>query len=140
MLRTPILHPEILHVLGKAGHGSQVVIADSNYAFSTNVNPGAAQVYLNFAPGKLTVTDVLEGLVASVPLEVAHGIAPDDGNEPDIFADYRRLLPEGVPLNRLGRFPFYDAARDASTTLMIATGEQRVWACIILTIGYILPE
>jgi RbsD / FucU transport protein family. len=31
MLKTRLLHPEILAALGEAGHGAQVLIADGNY-------------------------------------------------------------------------------------------------------------
>lgn len=137
MLKTKLLHPQILSALGAAGHGSQVVIADSNYPFSTGANPAAERVYLNLAPGKLTVTDVLGVLVEAVPIEAAHAIAPDDGSEPSIFAEYREILPTDFDLQTLGRFPFYDAARSANTALVIATGEQRTYACIILTIGVV---
>ena len=85
----------------------------------------------------MSLTDVLEVLVEAVPIESAEGIAPDDGSEPRIFETYRELLPAGTPLNKLGRFEFYDKARTPDTALVIATGEQRTWACIILTIGVI---
>lgn len=140
MLKGPITHPEILQALGAAGHGSLVVIADSNYPFSTGSNPAAKHVYLNLASGKLTVTDVLEVLVEAIPIEAAEGIAPDDGPEPKIFENYRELLPDGTPLSKLGRFEFYDKARTSDTALVIATGEQRTWACLILTIGVIQSD
>lgn len=136
MLRGELIHPEILMALGAAGHGSKVLIVDSNYPFSTGAYRDAARVFLNFAPGLLTVTDVLRVLTTAIPIEAAHAIAPDDAPEPAIFAEYRALMP-GIPLDTLGRFPFYEAARSPDTTLVIATGEQRTWACILLTIGVI---
>lgn len=138
MLKTKLLHPQMSAALGAAGHGSQVVIADSNYPFSTGANPAAERVYLNLAPGLVTVTDVLKVLVDTIPIEAAHAIAPDDGTEPSIFAEYRQILPAELKLQTLGRFPFYDAARSVDTALVVATGEQRTYACIILTIGVVL--
>ena len=44
MLRYKLLHPEILGALGAAGHGSKIMIADSNYPFGTRANPGAKRV------------------------------------------------------------------------------------------------
>ena len=35
MLKTKLLHPEILAVLGSNGHGSRVLVADGNYPFAT---------------------------------------------------------------------------------------------------------
>jgi len=63
---------------------------------------------------------------------------PDSGDEPPIFADFRRLLPN-LELQKNGRFPFYDLARDQDCCLVIATGEQRIYANILLTIGVVAP-
>jgi L-fucose mutarotase len=139
MIRSVLLHPQILKVLASAGHGSVVLIADGNFPFTTGANPAAERVYLNLAPGKLNVTDVLEALVRTIPIEDAYGMVPDDGAEPAIFEEYRRLMPD-VPVHTLGRFPFYDAAKSPDTTLVIATGEQRTYACILLTIGVITEK
>mgnify|MGYP001114656779 CR=1 FL=1 len=136
MLRYKLLHPQILAALGTAGHGSQIVIADSNYPFSTGAHPTAERVYLNLAPGLIGVSDVLRVLVDAVPIETAHAIHPGDDSEPPIFKEYQQIMPK-IDLQTLGRFPFYEAARSPNTALVIATGEQRTWACIILTIGVV---
>jgi L-fucose mutarotase len=135
MLTTKLLHPEILEALGGSGHGSRVLIADGNYPFNTRANPAARRVYLNLAPGMLSVTDVLSVLVDAIPLEAAHVMTPDDGSEPSIFTDFRKLLPAGLALQVSKRYPFYDLARDPDCSLVIATGEQRIYANILLTIG-----
>lgn len=137
MITGKLLHPGMLQALASAGHGAQIVIADSNYPFAIKSHPNTPKVYLNLAPGKLTVTDVLEVLVDTVPIEAARAIDPEDGTEPAIFDEYRAILPDDVELGKLGRFPFYEAAQSPDTALMIATGEQRTWACIVLTIGVI---
>lgn len=138
MLKTAILHPQILAALGSSGHGSGVLIADGNYPFSTGSNPSAERVYLNFMPGKLTVTDVLSGLAEVIPVEAAHVMIPDDGSEPAIFGDFRKLMP-GAELEKHNRFAFYDKARESDVSLVIATGEQRVYANILLVIGVVPP-
>jgi L-fucose mutarotase len=139
MLKTQLLHPEILSALGGAGHGSKVLIADGNFPFETGANAAARRVYLNLAPGLLTVTDVLRILVGAIPVEAAEVMQPGSGDEPSIFADFRNILPQGVDLKRLGRFEFYDVARERDTALVIATGEQRIYANILLTIGVVMP-
>lgn len=138
MLTSRLLHPEILRGLGEAGHGAQVLIADGNYPLVTRSNPASRRVYLNLAPDLVRVTDVLEVLAGTIPIEAAHTMCPDDGDEPPIFADFRRLLP-GLALQPLGRFAFYDAARGPDLALAIATGERRVYANILLTIGVVAP-
>ncbi len=138
MLQGTLIHPEILGVLGQAGHGSQVLIADGNYPFSTGANELATRVFLNLSPGLLTVTDVLRVLASAIPIEAAAVMVPD-GPEPPIFAEFRQFLPNGMQLTPLERFAFYDAARAGDVALVIATGEQRVYANILLTIGVIPP-
>jgi L-fucose mutarotase len=138
MLKTRLLHPEILRALGEAGHGAQVLIADGNYPLLTRSSAAAHRVYLNLAPGKLTVTDVLRVLVDAIPIEAAQVMVPDNGDEPGIFAEFRELLPD-VPLQRLGRFQFYDTARGPDLALAISTGEQRIYANLLLTIGVVMP-
>jgi L-fucose mutarotase len=139
MLKTRLLHPQILAALGEAGHGAQVLIADGNYPLATRSNPAAHQVFLNLEPGKLTVTDVLAVIAEAIPVEAAHVMGPDDASEPSIYADFRRILP-GSELNRLGRFEFYEMARGTDCALAISTGEQRIYANILLTIGVVKPE
>ncbi len=139
MLTTRLLHPEILAALGEAGHGATVLIADGNYPLVTRSNPAARRVYLNLEPGKLTVTDVLDAIAEAIPVEAVHVMGPDDGSEPSIYADFRRILPAN-DLTRLGRFEFYGMARDKDCALAISTGEQRIYANILLTIGVVKPE
>ena len=138
MLRYRLIHPQILHALGTAGHGSTVLIADGNYPFTTGAAPGAQRVYLNLAPGLVSVPDVLRALVDAMPIEAAHVMVPDEGPEPPIFAEFRALLPD-TPLQSLGRFPFYEAARQPGCALVIATGEQRIYANLLLTVGVVPP-
>lgn len=139
MLKTRLLHPEILEALGEAGHGAQVLVADGNYPLLTRSSAAAHRVYLNLAPGQLTVTDVLRVLVDAIPIEAAHVMLPDSGAEPAIFAEFRDLLPD-VPLQPLRRFEFYDVARGPDLALAISTGEQRIYANLLLTIGVVMPE
>ena len=139
MLKTKLLHPQILNALGGAGHGAKVLIADGNFPFGTGAHPSAQRVYLNLAPGMLTATDVLRVLVEAIPIEAAQVMQPPTGAEPAIFDEFRALLPKEIALKPLGRFEFYDAARQPDTALVIATGEQRVYANLMLTIGVVMP-
>lgn len=137
MLLSTLIHPQILEALAVAGHGSRVLIADGNYPFSTGASPAARLVFLNLAPGLVTVPDVLKVLITAIPIESAEVMVPADLAEPPIFAEFRQLLP-ALELKKLGRFDFYDAARSPDMALVIATGEQRIYANILLTIGVVL--
>jgi L-fucose mutarotase len=138
VLKTRLLHPGILEALGTAGHGSQVLIADGNYPLRTHSNPVAQRVYLNVAPGLVSVTDVLAVLAETIPIEAVSVMVPDEGDEPAVFAEFRRLVP-GVALRPIRRFDFYAAARGQDLVLGIATGEQRLYANALLTIGVVPP-
>ena len=139
MMTTTLLHPEILSALGSAGHGSRVLIADGNYPFSTGSNPSARRVYLNLRPGLVSAVDVLQTLVSAIPVESAFVMIPDSGPEPEIFGEFRRILPSGAPVEKKARFAFYGEAKTPDVALVIATAEQRVFANILLVIGVVKP-
>lgn len=149
MLKGQLLQPEILGALGKAGHGAKVLIADGNFAFGPLIHPRAKVVWLNLAPGMVTVTDVLKVLLTAIPVEAVDVMTPESGEEPSIHADFRLILseaqrsgriPPDVPVTKHKRFAFYDVTRSPDTILVIATGEQRIYANIVLTIGVVMPE
>lgn len=139
MLKTTLLHPDILRAAAGAGHGSRILIADGNYPFSTTAGPNADVVYLNLAPGLVSATDTLRVLVSALPIETAHVMQTADGSEPPIFEEFRRLLPSGIVIKPMERFEFYDAVGQQNVCLIIATGEQRIYANILLTIGVVMP-
>ncbi|WP_405584417.1 RbsD/FucU family protein [Streptomyces sp. NBC_01190] len=135
MLRYRLTHPTILAALASAGHGSRVLISDGHYPHTTGAHPAAERVYLNLAPDRLLVTEVLDALVDAIAIEAAAVMTPPaDQPEPPVFADFRAALP-GVALDGLDRFAFYDTARRADTALVIATGDRRTYANLLLTIG-----
>ena len=146
MLKTPILHPQILHALGRAGHSSKILIADGNYPHHTKRGPNAEVVFLNFAPGQMNVTDVLIGIANTIPIELVEVMEPlKTGpyamkNDPPIFEEFRKIIKArnaGIDLTKLERNAFYEAAGTKDVTLTIATGEQRLYANILLTIGVV---
>jgi L-fucose mutarotase len=136
MLKFKLIHPEILAALASAGHGSRVLLADANYPFATGAHPRAPRVYLNLAPGILAVTDVLRVLSQAIPIEAAAVMMPDGGQEPGIFEEFRALLP-ALALEKLARFDFYTQASGSDLALLIATGEQRLYANLLLTVGVV---
>lgn len=151
MLKGRLLQPDILAALGAAGHGAKVLLADGNYPVSTRTPATAARVYLNLAPGIVSVTDVLDAFVDAIPVEGAEVMVPPSGPEPTIFADFRRLLerattapgtaptPGSLALTALSRDAFYAAASAPEVALAVATGESRIYANLLLTIGVVTP-
>jgi L-fucose mutarotase len=140
MLKYSITHPILLHELGKVGHGSRILLADSNYAFDVYAPLTATRIFLNFAPGLLGMKEILKGLLTAIPIEEACGVLDDDGAHPPITDMYRKLLPDSVPLERINRFKFYEMAQESRTTILIATGETQLYANLLLTVGYIKED
>lgn len=135
MLKGPLTHPHLIGALAAAGHGSKVLIADGNYPHSTGAREGTVRIYLNLRPGLPTVGDVLEVLVGSIPIEAAAVMVPAPGEKVPAHEEYRLALADGTAWTELGRFEFYDACRSEDVAIVIATGEQRTFANVLLTVG-----
>ena len=132
MLTTKCIHPGIMKALSLCGHGSKVLIADGNYPLAEK-SGDAEKVYLGLMAGLPTVTDVLEAIHSVAEIEKAEVMLPEDGTEPEIFADFKKEL--GLELSGMGRYEFYDACCVPDVILAISTGEKRVFSNILLTIG-----
>jgi L-fucose mutarotase len=137
MLKTKLLHPEISAILGSNGHGSRLLIADGNYPFTTGVPEKAKKVFLNLSPGMLSVTDVLKVINDAVPIESYLVMLPPDETPQEIHVEFSDILGESTPVKKVKRFEFYEEARSLDTCLVIATGEIRRFANILLTIGVV---
>ena len=134
MLKTKLIHPEIMAALSLCGHGSKILIADGNYPLAEK-SGDAKKVYLGIQPGLPTVTQVLEAIHSVCEIEKAEVMLPEDGRIPAIFSEFQTELG-GMALDGLSRYPFYEAClAPGSVYLAISTGEQRTFANILLTIG-----
>jgi L-fucose mutarotase len=146
VLRGKLIHPGILEALGRAGHSARVLIADGNYPFSTKSPKRAALVSLNLSPGVVDSVQVLEAVASAVPFEACNVMAPATegpyalAGDPPVWDEFRRVLAGGPALEPLERFDFYAAASAADVALVIATGEQRIYANLLLTIGVVMDE
>ena len=137
MLKTKLLHPDILAALARSGHFSQVLIADGNYPLASRSNPAAAKVFLNLMPGVVKTTEVLEALLATIVVQEATMMMMPQGEEAPVQDTYIGMLPAGIEVKRLERYAFYEAVCSPNTTLVILTGDTRRFANILLTIGVV---
>jgi len=137
MLKTKLLHPEILRVLGSSGHFSQILIADGNYPYISRSGPNATAVYLNLMPGIPKTTDVLEALLEAIPVQDATVMQIPNGEQAPVHDEYRGMLPDGIAIKSLERYAFYEAVCSPLTSLVIATGETRRFANLLLSIGVV---
>jgi L-fucose mutarotase len=134
----PILNADLLYILRAMGHGDDLVIADGNFPSTTM---GKRLVRLDGVPGPR----LLEAILSVLPLddfvpEPAVRIevvgAPDE--VPPVCADYAAILArQGVTLGKMERFAFYDRSKAAFA--VVASGESRLYGCLILKKGVIRP-
>ena len=144
MLKHQLVHPEINAVLARAGHHAKILIADGNYPVSTKRGPNAALVCLNLAPGVVTCAQVLQALLSAVPVDHVNtmGIPPDDPyaqqDEPPVWNEFRNVLRNAglkLPLEPILKWDFYKAVESPDHVLTIQTGDQALWANVLLTMG-----
>ena len=144
MLKHQLIHPKINQVLARAGHHARILIADGNYPASTKKGPNAELVSLNLSPGVVTVAQVLRALLSAVPVDQVNtmGIPPDDPyaqqGEPPVWNDYREIIVDaGLKLKMapIQKWDFYEAVASPDHVLTIQTGDQALWANVLLTIG-----
>jgi L-fucose mutarotase len=136
MLFTKCIHPQLLGILGQLGHGSWILISDGGYPHATATPREAEKVYLNLTPGLLTVSQILEVLKETVPIEEASVMTPPDGTMQPVFDDYKRILPE-VKFNYVSQFDFYEVAQQKNVGLVIASGDVRNYANLLIKVGFI---
>jgi len=74
------------------------------------------------------------------------GIPEDDpyarDTEPPVWAEYRAILREAAPgltLRSIPKWDFYKAVASPDHVLTIQTGDQSLWANVLLTLGCRVP-
>jgi len=135
MINGSVTHPDVLAALARCGHTSKVLIADGHFPSATLLAPDVPRVFLNYAPGLLGVTDVLGPLLDVTEVQDAVAATFEDGVKPPIWADYLRLLPEGLELRDVKGSELTGEFTDRELGLVILTGELRPASCIVLTLG-----
>jgi L-fucose mutarotase len=144
MLSYYLIHPQINEVLARAGHHAKILVADGNYPVSTKRGPNAELVCLNLSPGVVTVAQVLRALVSAVPIDRVNtmGIPPDDPyarkGEPPVWEQFRQELKAArlkLKLDPIQKWDFYKQVESPDHALTIQTGDQALWANLLLTVG-----
>ena len=144
MLKTlsPLLGPDLLHVLASMGHGDEIVISDANFPAATLAR---RLVRLEGA----SASAALEAITSLMPLDqyveapaLVMAVVGEPDAAPPTYGDFQAVLEvaEGrpVPLTRLERAAFYERARAAFA--VVATGDTRLYANIIIAKGVVAPQ
>lgn len=144
MLNHQLIHPKINEVLARAGHHSTILIADGNYPASTKKGPNAEVVCLNLTPGVITVSQALRAILSAVPVDFVNtmGIPSDDPyaqkGEPPVWNEFRQVIEDAklkLRLEPVSKWDFYKAVESPDHVLTIQTGDQALWANVLLTMG-----
>lgn len=146
MLKGQLIHPPLLSALGRAGHGSKILIADSNYPAATTAGPNAEKIFLNVSPGVVDAVTLLKAIASTIEIEAAHVMAyATEGpyaleREPAIWQNFRETLGGQIELEPLERFKFYETVGQPDVAAVIASGETAIYANLLLTIGVVRSD
>ncbi len=135
----PVISPELLDVLFRMGHGDEIVLADAFF-------PGDTFGKKVIRADGIRIPELLKGIMPLITLD-QYVISPlimmkpgeGDSLDPQAEISYREpidsLWPETPAIERIGRFDFYDRAKEAFAVVM--TGETVKYGNIILKKGVI---
>lgn len=136
----PLLSPEVLTVLAEMGHGDELAIVDANFPAASL----ARRLVRVNAPASRMLTSVLSLLplddFVEAPLTVMEVVgAPREVPEPVREFQAAADAAEGHPVKivRVDRLSFYERAKSAFAIL--ATGELRLYGCVLVRKGVIRP-
>ena len=144
MLKTTLLHPEILRVCALAGHHAKILIADGNYPGLTKKGPAAELVNLQLIPGVPTVAQVLEAILSVVPADHINtmGIPADDPyaklGEPPVWKDFARIAVAAqvtTVITPISKWDFYKEVESPDHILTVQTADMALWANVLVTVG-----
>lgn len=134
----PLLNADLLYILRAMGHGDDLVLADTNFPSTTM---GRRLVRMDGVPGPRLLEAILSVLalddfVPDPALRIE--VVGDPEAEPPVCAEYAAVLARyGARLGKLERFAFYDRARQAFA--VVASGETRLYGCVLVKKGVIRP-
>jgi L-fucose mutarotase len=137
----PLLSPDLLFVLAAMGHGDELAVVDANFPA---LNLARRLVRLDGANSSRAVQAILSVLplddYVDVPMAVIK-VVGDLATIPEPVLEIQQTADTAesktVPCQALDRFAFYERAKLAFA--IVATGETRLYGCVLLKKGVIPP-
>ena len=137
----PLLSAQLLAILAEMGHGDELAIVDANFPA---VSMGR-RVVQNSATAVATLDAVLSLLPLDDFVEAPATVMEVVGNPdavPEIVQEFQMCLnnaeEQKIKMDRVDRFSFYERTRSAFA--VVATGETRLYGCILVKKGVIRPK
>ena len=138
----PLLGPKLLMILRAMGHGDEIAIVDANHPATANAK---RLVRLDAADASRALKAILSVLpldsFVESPANCMQVVGKPDEIAPSV-ADFQTIVDSlaGFPvaIARIERFAFYERTR--SCFAIVATGDRRLYANIILTKGVLDAE
>ncbi len=134
---SPLLSPELLATLSAMGHGDEIILADAHFpgdTFNENVIRADGLLVPDLLDAILPLFE-LDSYVES-PLVMMAAVEGDTLN-PAVEEAYRapvdKHAPNTAPIARIGRFEFYDRAKEAFAVVM--SGDTAKYGNILLKKG-----
>jgi L-fucose mutarotase len=137
----PLLNANVLTILAEMGHGDELAIVDANFPAVTmgrrvTIVSASASATLDAVLTLLPLDDFVEAPATVMEVVGAPDEIPETIREFQISID--QAESKKVKMARVGRFAFYDRAKSAFAIL--ATGETRLYGCILIRKGVIRPK
>lgn len=134
---SPLLTPDLLHVLASMGHGDEIVLADANFPATTHarrlvpLHGADAPAVLDAVLSVLPLDDFVERNASTMQ------VVGDTHAVPEVVQAFNAtLLRHGAAAaTSIERFAFYERA--AAAFAIVATGERRVYGNILLRKGVV---
>lgn len=138
----PLISPDFMKILMEMGHGDELVIVNANFPAASNARrlvrcDGSSAVQTLDAVMRFLPLDTFTPTTATL-MDVASG----EKNSPEIWSEFQEVIRQYEPWVKdfeiVNRFDFYERTRQAYA--VVATGERRRYANIILRKGIVEPD
>lgn len=129
MLKTEIIHPQLLRVLGELRHKDMLVIGDAGLP----IPKGVERIDLGWKKGSPGYLEVLEAIEKVLVIESATFAEEAKTVSPDFHKKALALLPKDIPVNYVPHTQLKEISKDAKA--IILTGEYTGYTNVILTCG-----
>ncbi len=137
----PLLSAELLTILAEMGHGDELAIVDANFPA---VTMGKRVVRMS-----ASAVATLDAVLTLLPLDdfvdapaTVMGVVGDPDAVPEVVKEFQISLNNAeerkIKMDRIDRFAFYERTRSAFA--VVATGETRLYGCILIKKGVIRPK